>query len=51
MHAILHQCLMNAYCAPNAALRREQRNTTATAVRLKHKTYRKPKLPRVVNRS
>ncbi|WP_338062584.1 hypothetical protein [Vibrio aestuarianus] len=35
----------------NAALRREQRNTTATALRLKHKTYRKPKLPRVVNRS
>ena len=35
----------------SAALRREQRNTTATALRLKHKTYRKPKLPRVVNRS
>ncbi|AGQ92303.1 hypothetical protein M634_11215 [Vibrio parahaemolyticus O1:Kuk str. FDA_R31] len=41
----------NFFTAPNAALRREQHNTTATALRLKHKTYRKPKLPRVVNRS
>ncbi len=34
---------------PNAQLSSEQRNTKATALRLKHKTHRKPKLPRVAN--
>ncbi len=33
----------------NAQLSSEQRNTKATALRLKHKTHRKPKLPRVAN--
>ncbi|OEA25003.1 hypothetical protein BBM55_01515 [Vibrio parahaemolyticus] len=35
--------------ALNAQLSSEQRNTKATALRLKHKTHRKPKLPRVAN--
>ncbi|EQM38202.1 hypothetical protein BC490_18640 [Vibrio parahaemolyticus] len=35
--------------ATNAQLSSEQRNTKATALRLKHKTHRKPKLPRVAN--
>ncbi len=34
---------------PNAQLSSEQRNTKATALHLKHKTHRKPKLPRVAN--
>lgn len=33
----------------NAQLSSEQRNTKATALRLKHKTHCKPKLPRVAN--
>ncbi|ODX82140.1 hypothetical protein BBM93_18390 [Vibrio parahaemolyticus] len=33
----------------NAQLSCEQRNTKATALRLKHKTHCKPKLPRVAN--
>ncbi|ODZ45773.1 hypothetical protein BBM40_19455 [Vibrio parahaemolyticus] len=33
----------------NAQLSSEQRNTKATALRLKHKTHRKPKLPSVAN--
>ncbi len=33
----------------NAQLSSEQRTTKATALRLKHKTLRKPKLPRVAN--
>ncbi len=33
----------------NAQLSSEQRTTEATALRLKHKTHRKPKLPRVAN--
>ncbi|EGR1174849.1 hypothetical protein EBN99_16460 [Vibrio parahaemolyticus] len=33
----------------NAQLSSEQRNTKATALRLKHKTRFKPKLPRVAN--
>ncbi|TOK94211.1 hypothetical protein CGI07_23930, partial [Vibrio parahaemolyticus] len=33
----------------NALLRCEQRNTKAAALRLKHKTHCKPKLPRVAN--
>ncbi|HHK8481965.1 hypothetical protein [Vibrio parahaemolyticus] len=35
--------------APNAQLSSEQRNTNVPALRLKHKTHCKPKLPRVVN--
>ena len=35
--------------APNAQLSSEQRTTKVTALRLKHKTHRKPKLPRVAN--
>ncbi|EPS7133187.1 hypothetical protein ACVHCY_004417 [Vibrio parahaemolyticus] len=34
---------------PNAQLSSEQRTTKAAALRLKHKTHRKPKLPRVAN--
>ncbi len=33
----------------NAQLSSEQRNTKATALRLKHKTHCKTKLPRVAN--
>ncbi|WP_324253528.1 hypothetical protein, partial [Vibrio parahaemolyticus] len=33
----------------NAQLSSEQRNTKTAALRHKHKTYRKPKLPRVAN--
>jgi len=33
----------------NAQLSSEQRNTIATALCRKHKTHRKPKLPRVAN--
>ncbi|WP_340080107.1 hypothetical protein, partial [Vibrio parahaemolyticus] len=33
----------------NAQLSSEQRNTKATALRRKHKTHCKPKLPRVAN--
>ncbi|MFW1461678.1 hypothetical protein ACEV75_24145, partial [Vibrio parahaemolyticus] len=33
----------------NAQLSSEQRNTKANALRLKHKTHCKPKLPRVAN--
>ncbi|MEA5357803.1 hypothetical protein VB319_28150 [Vibrio parahaemolyticus] len=33
----------------NAQLSSEQRNTKATALRHKHKTHCKPKLPRVAN--
>ncbi len=33
----------------NAQLSSEQRNTKATALLLKHKAHRKPKLPRVAN--
>ncbi len=33
----------------NAQLSSEQRNTKAAALRLKHKTHCKPKLPRVAN--
>ncbi len=33
----------------NAQLSSEQRNTIATALRRKHKTHSKPKLPRVAN--
>ncbi len=33
----------------NAQLSSEQRNTKATAMRLKHKTHCKPQLPRVAN--
>uniref|UniRef100_UPI001F5099D1 hypothetical protein n=1 Tax=Vibrio vulnificus TaxID=672 RepID=UPI001F5099D1 len=33
----------------NAQLSSEQRTTKAAALRFKHKTHRKPKLPRVAN--
>jgi hypothetical protein len=33
----------------NAQLSSEQRNTKATALRHRHNTHRKPKLPRVAN--
>ncbi|MCU8238725.1 hypothetical protein M2G88_22250, partial [Vibrio vulnificus] len=33
----------------NAQLSSEQRTTKAAALRLKHRTHRKPKLPRVAN--
>ncbi|OQU55935.1 hypothetical protein CGH99_22430 [Vibrio parahaemolyticus] len=34
---------------PNAQLSSEQRNTKVSALRHKHKTHCKPKLPRVAN--
>ncbi len=37
------------YEAHNAQLSSEQRNTKATALRHKHRTHCKPKLPRVAN--